>query len=965
MALTTRGSLAQIAVVEKWDKTFGGEADELLSSMIATPDGGYVLAGHTLSGAGGDLTTGSDPGVESCWLVKIRADGSKVWDRTYKSGGSLLKPVVIATSDGGFLIGGTLDGGVASHYRSEDAKGSRDYWVLKLDGNGNKEWDRTLGGSNIDDFKTLALAPDGGYLVGGVSWSGVSGDKTSGLRGGVDYWVVKLDNKGKTVWDKTFGGAGSDEPGSITPIPGGGYLLGGSSASNVGGEKSEPVKGWRGMSDFWIVKIDEDGNRIWDRTIGGTGSDFFASLRLLPSGEMLLGGTSNSLKGEDKSEDSPGNYQNGEPGNDYWVIKLSANGDKLWDKTIAGDNSDNLISLDLTADGGILLSGRSYSGASFDKMELNRGDFDYWVVQLNPQGVKMWEKAFGGPKKDFATAALVTPDGGFLVGGYSNSSKGGEKSENARYGYGLHDMWVVKANVTGLISTLVPVTKVWDRRFGGSQSEIMSSMVMTHEGGFMLGGSSPSPVSGDKTSFIQDRDIWIVKTDRSGNKIWDKTFGTGTHDDLTTIVKTPDGGYLLGGTSSGPAGSGNKTAPYRGFTHFWMIKIDGDGNKIWENSYGPCTLKSLIMTPDGGYLLGGSAYRGVEYDKTDPGKGGFDYWIVKTDSKGVKQWDRTFGGSGEEELRAIVPTVDGGFLLGGSSNSMAGLDKSQSSNKWDLWLVKLTADGNKVWDRTFYAEGDNKLTALTATSDGNFLLGGTKPFDNSDSQDYWVLKVNENGNTVWDKTFGGPSFDNLGSIIETSDGRYLIGGRSESQGHRDKTEAKKAYIASNFWVLMLDASGKKQWDKTLGSDGGQNLSCMLELPNKNFLLGGVSHSIVGGDITQDGRGFDDFWIVEISEDYKSVTGTPDFDIQSTSQLIVYPNPSRGEFHVRLADPTGRAGAVTLVLYDEVGRMVLTQKASGALLCEGVGINARGLGRGMYYLKVIGLDETMTKKVLIN
>ena len=178
-----------------------------------------------------------------------------------------------------------------------------------------KLWDKAFGGSGDDWLYSIAPSPDGGYLLGGYSLSGfVVGDKSEASRGVRDYWVVKIDAAGNKLWDKTFGGSGDDWLYSIVPSPDGGYLLGGYSESGISGDKSEAS---RGFDDYWVVKIDAAGNKLWDKTFGGTGDDELYSIAPSADGGYLLGGYSSSGLGADKSEASRGSF-------DYWLVKIDA-----------------------------------------------------------------------------------------------------------------------------------------------------------------------------------------------------------------------------------------------------------------------------------------------------------------------------------------------------------------------------------------------------------------------------------------------------------------------------------------------------------------------------------------------------------------------------------------------------------------------------------------------------------------
>ncbi|MBD2757693.1 PKD domain-containing protein [Spirosoma validum] len=416
------------------------------------------------------------------------------------------------------------------------------------------------------------------------------------------------------VWDKTFGGKDNDGPRSMVATSDGGFLVGGSSSSGQDGNKSDPK---RGQNDMWVVKIDGNGNKLWDKTFGGTGSDALSTILATSDGGFLLGGNSDSGQEGNKSALNKGD-------SDMWLVKIDGSGNKLWDKTFGGRNSDYLSAMVATSDGGFLLGGDSFSDQIFDKSDPNRGRFDYWVVKIDMSGTKLWDKTFGGSANESLYSMVATSDGGFLLGGDSSSGQDGNKSDPNRGGGGS-DMWLVKIDRNG--------TKLWDKTFGGSADDYLYTMVATSDGGVLLGGLSKSGQDGNKSDPNRGQgDMWLVKIDGNGTKLWDKTFGGSSSDELRSLVATSDGGFLLGGTS-GPTQDGNKSDLYRGASDYWLVRIDGGGNKLWDKTFGGGSndiMYSLLVTSDGGFSLAGTSRSDQDGDKFDPYRGGdYDYWVVK------------------------------------------------------------------------------------------------------------------------------------------------------------------------------------------------------------------------------------------------------------------------------------------------------------------------------------------------
>ena len=243
-----------------------------------------------------------------------------------------------------------------------------------------------------------------------------------------------------------------------------------------------------------------------------------------------------------------------------------------------------------------------------------------------------------------------------------------------------------------------------------------------------MGGYSESGISGDKTQESRgSSDYWIVKTDAKGVKQWDMRYGGTSVDQLTSLQQTSDGGYILGGISFSGRG-GDKSQPSQGKSDYWIVKTDANGVKQWDARFGGKNydeLHTLQQTSDGGYILGGSTISGISGDQTQEKRGGKDYWIVKTDANGVKQWDARFGGKQFEELFSLQQTNDGGYILGGYSLSDTTGDKTEHSRgRYDYWVVKTDANGAKKWDADFGGSDDDWLTQLEQTTDDGYILGG-------------------------------------------------------------------------------------------------------------------------------------------------------------------------------------------------------------------------------------------------
>jgi hypothetical protein len=425
-----------------------------------------------------------------------------------------------------------------------------------------------FGGTDADADPHIALLKSGGFIMAISSRSDVSGNKSENNRDSTntttDFWIVKVDARGIIEWDKTFGGDNYDVPVSIIPTRDNGYIVAGSSSSGVSGDKTIPLKG--PGSDLWIVKMDSLGNKLWDKAYGGSADEFGGNIKETNDG-FILGGYSYSGISEDKTEASRGEY-------DYWLLKLDKEGNKIWDRTYGGNLSDGLLSIDITASGGYILGGTSNSGVYKEKTQSSRGGQDYWVIAVDRNGNKLWDKTFGGEDEYENFEALqTTKDGGYILGGFSASNTGIDKSENNKGGY---DYWMIKLDASG--------NKLWDKTLGGSDNDQLYALQQTKDKGYVLAGYSYSAQSGDKTEPRRNRygynDYWVVKTDSLGRFEWDKTIGGSASDQPSDIKQVTANDYIVAGLSSSPK-SGDKTLPRLDlYSDVWLVQLQARAQAV-------------------------------------------------------------------------------------------------------------------------------------------------------------------------------------------------------------------------------------------------------------------------------------------------------------------------------------------------------------------------------------------------
>lgn len=452
-------------------------------------------------------------------------------------------------------------------------------------------------------------------------------------------------------------------------------------------------------------------------------------------------------------------------------------------------------------------------------------------VPLHAQDI-LWEKSYGGKHAEYLFDAIPTPDYGFILAGSSISNKNGNKSDNNK---GDLDYWVWKMDERGGLD--------WQKSFGGSGTDLLQSITLTNDGGFILAGTSTSNKSEDKKEDAHgDADFWIIKLDAKGGIMWQKTIGGVGQEKLQSIACTKDGGYIIGGSSSSDKNTFSKeeNPPYqksensRGNLDYWVVKLSANGTPEWQKTIGGKyfdELKSIEQTIDGGYILGGYSNSPISGDKTADNFGLGDYWIVKLDETGNISWQKTIGGDKDDNLFTLIQTKDKGYLLGGNSNSNATNSKKKGNGKGtDFWIVKLDESGEIIWQETYDYGKVDVLTSIVENEDHTFLIGGYaqseasssstskdgingklgKSSDKEGINDYIALKIKDNGEEIWTQTVGSKGTDILKRLIETRDGGYLLAGTSKGEQSRDKGSS----IGENdFWVVKLKDKTKKEKTK--------------------------------------------------------------------------------------------------------------------------------------------------------
>jgi hypothetical protein len=363
----------------------------------------------------------------------------------------------------------------------------------------------------------------------------------------------------------------------------------------------------------------------WAKSFGGASNEnvFRAVSRSMDGGYLIAGDTNTFGAGS----------------TDVWVIKLNEGGVE-WQKTYGGTKSDTTRAMDATSDGGYVIASRSNSFG---------GGSNFWVLKIDSAGGIDWQKSIGGTKSEIPHAIQQTSDGGYIVGGFTNS-----------FGASSKDFYVVKLDPDGSIE--------WENRYGGSGGDVIRFVLQTSDGGYL--------VTGFTHSFGTRGDIMILKLDEDGGIEWQKRYGGAKFEEPSTILEVSDGYIVMEQSSS-----------FTPSTDAWIFKIDFDGEFIWQRTFGGKggmdELSSAMLTDDGGFIAAGETSSNFIPSE--------DFWAVKFDSEGMPEWQKRYGGSQIDSVESMDLTPEGGAI-------MVGTTRSFGAGNLDIWGVRVNSDGTLPGD---------------------------------------------------------------------------------------------------------------------------------------------------------------------------------------------------------------------------------------------------------------------------
>ncbi|WP_228378107.1 T9SS type A sorting domain-containing protein [Chryseobacterium aquaticum] len=523
---------------------------------------------------------------------------------------------------------------------------------------------------------------------------------------------------------------------------------------------------------------------------------------------------------------------------------------------------------------------------------------------------------------------------------------------------------------------------VWQKDIKSSTQDFLSQVTTTIDQQYLITGSSiqvagksaPSNLASATSKQNNGYDFHLVKLNQQGEEVWEKYFSGQNHDFLSATVATQEGGFAVVGTSYSSK-SLDKKDNSKGGSDIWLIRINEFGDELWQKTLGTAQdeeAKAVIQTTDFGFFVAGNIQNAPK------GFGSKDVIVSKLDKNGKELSQIILGGKGLDEVEKMIPTVDGGALLGvysrsgifgneklkeNSEKSSIYSKKSENFGEGDFWMIKLNKEGKVEWEKNFGGKGDDHLRTLAMTSTG-YVVGGESRSERSGNKtvgieegtDVWLISLNDRGEELWQKSYnfknrdvlmglnvisGKPSTDNQQPSIKG----ILLGGYTQAEGRIEADD-------ETFWMLYLDQNGNEQWRKHVKGESRQREERLSDIRlnrDGSIILAGTSAEELG------------------KENWKIVKlGDKQLDQLIEKQDIkIYPNPVSDYCYVEIGMETGSwklgdgKSEAEITLYDMGGRQLQSLKTKNKV----TKINTQNLIQGAY-LVVVKTNDNKTANAKI-
>ena len=474
-----------------------------------------------------------------------------------------------------------------------------------------------------------------------------------------------------------------------------------------------------------------------------------------------------------------------------------------------------------------------------------------------------------------------------------------------------------------LLSAGAPDT-LWTRVYGDTAVEGGYSIQQTSDGGFIIAGRTNSFGAGGY-------DVYLIRTNSNSDTLWTRTYGGASGDEGHSVQHTNDSGYIIVGSSMSFGASDFDV---------YLIRTNPNGDTLWTKTYGNTLSNygySVQQTDDGGFIIAGATWlSGIG--------SGSDAYVIRTDSEGDTLWTKTYSGPDDstyESGRSVQQTSDGGFVIIG--NTFEEDSTNTIDNFWYVYLIRTDSNGDTLFTKTYGGENFDWAQSGQQTSDGGFIIVGETSTDNLYSRDVYLIRINSNGDTLWTRMYGGAKNDGGYSIQQTSDGGFIIAGRTSSFG------------AGGFDVYLIrtNSNGDSLWTKTLGGAYGDEGKAVLQTSDGGFIVAGFTEPLIAFK--------SDVYLIRLEPEV-GIQDLPKNFIEQNNFTVSY-NYANNLISIRYTIPYYTH--VKLEIYDIQGRLikVITDKFMNKG-SHSVNWDSKKFGSGVYYIKLTTGNNTLIRKAII-
>jgi len=711
-----------------WQRFYGGPFDDLGKKIFPQKDG-FIIIGQKIT-----------PTSKDIWILKIDSKGKKEWEKVFNNKNDNIVHSIEELKGVGFIVTGVEE------ISFKESQG----FILLLDKNGETIWKKVFGGREKDGlFNTKKIK--GGFISVGytnsISNSGLKIPETTFLQRllrffispkiSQDIWLINLDNNGKMIWEKTYGGKKEDTGQFVFTAGDSSYLV----LGNTNSFKSK-------KGDIWVIKTDDQGKEVWNNIYGGKGKDYLKHSIELNSGNVLMT-LSSEKEGSLLKKNNSMQTRN---------ILISENGGTLWDNYYSSDHANNISGLYKSEKNRIINIGYKIIPKNKEKIKFEglggvpNGEqkIQAWVFDIDTLGIKNREQVFIGDRSEYGVALMKEPDSDIYVLANLDSYNNGE-----------NDIAILAFNSFGTIKNAVSIIEdgdqtgtsfhnginekiiiigetysskyagidllmrsydnsgkmVWKNEFGGFGDDIGVDVIHSASGGSIIAGRTNSFGNGAT-------DAWLLKVDNFGQEKWSKSYGGKSLDEFSCISSTKDGNYIALGT----------TLSYSMNEDFYLMSIDEEGEDIWESTYGgPNNDRGIIVKelPSGGFILIGETQNSIR-------KRGKDIMVVRTNNRGDEIWSTEIGGNGDQVPYAscILNDQGNGYVIVGKTESNNGLSK--------ILLMNISSMGRVLWKKSYGGAYISEGCSIEDDGTGLIVMGNLD-FDDNGNSDIFLFKTDYEG----------------------------------------------------------------------------------------------------------------------------------------------------------------------------------------------------------------------------